>query len=701
LTNTSSIFVDEPVTIADSLELNNELEMDTGVDLTLEDSSTVVIANTAGELTNAPVYSDASSSSVWYQVGATSGNELPDTLGTLRVDNEASGSITASLEESKSLHVVHTLDLQDRLAINNADEFSLANGATAEVGNNNPFAANTSGQRSATEDAFAVASEDTVHLTYDGETQTDTLLWNRDLSVGKLTVSNDVALTSIPDYTRWADYLTLDADLDVNDNGLMVNGDAWFNADGSLSGNNTSGDGNVDNILSFTGDMNSTVYVDEDFASVGDINVQVKKDTSTAWVKIMDNDLDADGSNTVVHLNRGLVSTGSDVALWLDEVIRDVEDGEDSHIIGTVKHDVGASNDGNLDHTFHLGTQKGTYRGLLFDDSGVTSGTITLKHMNSSPLGTTGLPIETEDDTVRSYSPFHWSVKASSNVGASSLTAQLEAEGYGSRGDYDNVGDLRIIRRVAGSQSNPWTMQGSADNYDNFEESDGTTVTSVTGSSGGIRSQESLWAIGIPTTGPLAPSFATAPDSIEVAEGDTSTPQFEADPANEDWSIESYSLSESAPAFAAIDSSSGELTLTPQEGDGGSYDFQVKATDSEGNTGMTDVNVEVTTTTPIAEDDEVGELPKKFALQGNYPNPFNPTTNIAFDLPAQAQVSITVYDMLGREVMNVPTQSMQAGAGKTIQIDASRLASGAYVYRVVARMGDNTKVSSGRMTLLK
>jgi len=45
--------------------------------------------------------------------------------------------------------------------------------------------------------------------------------------------------------------------------------------------------------------------------------------------------------------------------------------------------------------------------------------------------------------------------------------------------------------------------------------------------------------------------------------------------------------------------------------------------------------------------DESNPLPKKFALKGNYPNPFNPTTRIVFDIPKQTTVSITVYHALG------------------------------------------------------
>lgn len=101
-------------------------------------------------------------------------------------------------------------------------------------------------------------------------------------------------------------------------------------------------------------------------------------------------------------------------------------------------------------------------------------------------------------------------------------------------------------------------------------------------------------------------------------------------------------------------------------------------------------------------DTETGsELPAEFALKGNYPNPFNPSTNIQFDLPETADVSIRVLDMLGREVLSVPTQTMDAGSNRSVQISASSLASGIYLYRVIARTANSTDVKTGTMTLMK
>ena len=89
------------------------------------------------------------------------------------------------------------------------------------------------------------------------------------------------------------------------------------------------------------------------------------------------------------------------------------------------------------------------------------------------------------------------------------------------------------------------------------------------------------------------------------------------------------------------------------------------------------------------EDD--GLIPTVYSLSQNYPNPFNPTTTIQFGLPEPAEVSLTLYDMVGRKVMTIARQDYIAGRHKVV-LDASRLASGAYIYRLVANKEIFTRV---------
>lgn len=89
-------------------------------------------------------------------------------------------------------------------------------------------------------------------------------------------------------------------------------------------------------------------------------------------------------------------------------------------------------------------------------------------------------------------------------------------------------------------------------------------------------------------------------------------------------------------------------------------------------------------------------LPTEFRLEQNYPNPFNPSTTIQFSVPQASNVTIRIYDILGREVAMLIDEEYQPGQYKVI-FEAGQLASGLYVYRILA--GDFNE--SKKLMLLK
>ena len=54
-------------------------------------------------------------------------------------------------------------------------------------------------------------------------------------------------------------------------------------------------------------------------------------------------------------------------------------------------------------------------------------------------------------------------------------------------------------------------------------------------------------------------------------------------------------------------------------------------------------------------------VPNDFALHPNYPNPFNPSTNIDFDIVKDGHTKIVVYDIMGRQIKNLIGENMKAG----------------------------------------
>ncbi|NIT56770.1 MAG: T9SS type A sorting domain-containing protein, partial [Aliifodinibius sp.] len=90
-------------------------------------------------------------------------------------------------------------------------------------------------------------------------------------------------------------------------------------------------------------------------------------------------------------------------------------------------------------------------------------------------------------------------------------------------------------------------------------------------------------------------------------------------------------------------------------------------------------------------------LPKEIDLKQNYPNPFNPTTTIRFTLPIQNEVTLEVFNILGRKVATlINDESYQAGL-HSINWNATDFASGTYIYRL--QTGE--KVVTKKMTLIK
>ena len=85
-----------------------------------------------------------------------------------------------------------------------------------------------------------------------------------------------------------------------------------------------------------------------------------------------------------------------------------------------------------------------------------------------------------------------------------------------------------------------------------------------------------------------------------------------------------------------------------------------------------------------------------FALGTNYPNPFNPTTLIPFSVAEASEVSIKVYDLLGRTVATLVDGTLSAGVHE-VQFEASQLPTGMYIVRMEAA----GIVKTQRVTLMK
>ncbi|MEX0685134.1 MAG: T9SS type A sorting domain-containing protein [Balneolales bacterium] len=102
------------------------------------------------------------------------------------------------------------------------------------------------------------------------------------------------------------------------------------------------------------------------------------------------------------------------------------------------------------------------------------------------------------------------------------------------------------------------------------------------------------------------------------------------------------------------------------------------------------------TLTSMEETGKNTELPENYKLHQNFPNPFNPSTEISYQLSTDSDVNFEVFNMLGQRVANLVNQRQAAGVHR-ITFDASELPSGIYFYRLKA----GTFMDSKKMMLMK
>lgn len=106
--------------------------------------------------------------------------------------------------------------------------------------------------------------------------------------------------------------------------------------------------------------------------------------------------------------------------------------------------------------------------------------------------------------------------------------------------------------------------------------------------------------------------------------------------------------------------------------------------------------------TSIVVSDEEADLAREFDLEQNYPNPFNPATTIKFSISEEAEVTIKIFDLLGREQALIVQDKFAQGKYNVV-FEAAELPSGMYFYRISAKATQSGErfVNTRKLTLLK
>jgi Secretion system C-terminal sorting domain len=124
------------------------------------------------------------------------------------------------------------------------------------------------------------------------------------------------------------------------------------------------------------------------------------------------------------------------------------------------------------------------------------------------------------------------------------------------------------------------------------------------------------------------------------------------------------------------------FTDSPQEGT--AFQYRLKQIDTDGQYQYSDI-VSVEIATPI-----------QFELKQNFPNPFNPATNITYNLPADGFVTIKVYDIVGSEIATLVNEEKKAGS-YLVKFDGADLSSGVYI----CTMSGSSFIKSIKMLMIK
>ncbi len=189
-----------------------------------------------------------------------------------------------------------------------------------------------------------------------------------------------------------------------------------------------------------------------------------------------------------------------------------------------------------------------------------------------------------------------------------------------------------------------------------------------------------------------APYFTVTMPDTTVTEGILLSFQYKGEDPNND--ALTFAL-HSGPSGAAV-SSDGLFSWTPATNEDINVTIILSLTDQAETVYDT---AEVSILTDIEDLSII--LPKEFSLGQNYPNPFNPSTTISYSLPESAMVNLTIYDITGQEIKTLLNSEIAAGFHK-ISFDASQLAGGVYLYRILATNSNGLNfINTKKMLLIK
>lgn len=173
------------------------------------------------------------------------------------------------------------------------------------------------------------------------------------------------------------------------------------------------------------------------------------------------------------------------------------------------------------------------------------------------------------------------------------------------------------------------------------------------------------------------PELTGIPDSVALASGESES--FTINYYDIETDKDSLTINYTYPEGINVeyDSLSGTFTINAIEGFLGDYLLSVSVSDPDG--GVAEAEIPVWVTDEITGIKKLDEIPTVFDLSQNYPNPFNPATKIRFGLPEAGEVILTIYNILGQQLIELVNGYYAPGTYE-VNFDGAEFTSGLYIY---------------------
>ncbi len=499
-------------TVNKYLTLGGSLTIGTTGSLAMGDSSTIERQGNADALDKALIFG-ATSINLIYSTAATptinSGFEVPSTNIITNVTVSTGG---AGVALQKSLQVNGTLTLADPLYATTGNgaasgvKVTMASGATLVLQINGTTALDQN-----------LTTLGPINIVYDGASSTST----REL--GSISGGSHTAVTSnvtvqttvkLDAGLTVGGVLTLQGgNLDINGSPLTVLSDVVQSAGAGFFVNSAVGAAPV----TFGGSANTMLTLKANQTVPALVNITIGKTYADRSVTISGGNLDFATNAATLYLDKGVLATGSNMVLLAQsnnssQPTQGFVKTDTSYIYGTVSKLLPYNAPLTVSNVQYpvgnnpMDSTGAAYRPMtLFFTQALPSGVnLAVTFVDRSPTGSNGFPIADGSQQLSGYPSFYWYLKPDisfSNAYVYNLDGQ--AQGYAGYTP-SQIQNLRFIARDSGSVANPWTMLGTDANYQNATLADGSPDIRVSGVTGHISLNGTIFTYGQPNVAPPA-----------------------------------------------------------------------------------------------------------------------------------------------------------------------------------------------------